>query len=145
MYKRCRKEQVMWKLEVSEGYDGPRLSSIKKFGAGWQVWRFDPNLGTPEELAEVESARDKFCQNIIWLIVIKLRWGYMTCLCFNWVSGTDTGPTSTCGLAFWAGSGWWDWATAAGADSWGLVFEGDGVCTGGANPGIGTFLACHAL
>lgn len=27
--------------------------------------KFDPNLGTPEELAQVENARDKFCQNII--------------------------------------------------------------------------------
>jgi hypothetical protein len=68
----------------------------------------------------------------------------MTCLCVSWVSGAGTGPSCTCGLAFWVGRDCWDSATAVGADSWGLVFEVDGVCTGGANPGIGTFLACHA-
>ncbi|KAJ6925510.1 lupeol synthase isoform X4 [Populus alba x Populus x berolinensis] len=51
----------MWKLEVAEGH-GPWLLSTDDF-VGRQVWEFDPDLGTPEEHAEVEKAREKFSQN----------------------------------------------------------------------------------
>ncbi|KAJ6935151.1 beta-amyrin synthase-like [Populus alba x Populus x berolinensis] len=51
----------MWKLEVAEGHD-PWLLSTNDF-VGRQVWEFDPDLGTPEEHAEVEKARERFSQN----------------------------------------------------------------------------------
>ncbi|KAJ6767346.1 TERPENE CYCLASE/MUTASE FAMILY MEMBER [Salix purpurea] len=51
----------MWKLEAAERYD-PWLVSTNNF-AGRHVWKFDPDLGTPEERAEVEKAREKFSQS----------------------------------------------------------------------------------
>lgn len=53
----------MWKLKLSEG-DGSTswLKSVNNH-IGRQYWEFDPNLGTPEELAEVENARDAFKKN----------------------------------------------------------------------------------
>lgn len=51
----------MWKLEVAEG-DGPWLFSTNNF-VGRQTWKFDPHFGTPEELAQVEIAREKFRLN----------------------------------------------------------------------------------
>ncbi|KAB5560415.1 hypothetical protein DKX38_005372 [Salix brachista] len=51
----------MWKLEEAERHD-PWLVSTNNF-VGRHVWKFDPDLGTPEERAEVEKAREKFSQN----------------------------------------------------------------------------------
>ncbi|KAI9396458.1 hypothetical protein POPTR_004G132500v4 [Populus trichocarpa] len=51
----------MWRLEVAEG-DGPWLFSTNKF-VGRQIWRFEPNVWTPEEQAQVEMAREKFRLN----------------------------------------------------------------------------------
>uniref|UniRef100_A0A6N2KYX3 Uncharacterized protein n=1 Tax=Salix viminalis TaxID=40686 RepID=A0A6N2KYX3_SALVM len=55
------RKHEMWKLEEAERHD-PWLVSTNNF-AGRQVWKFDPDLGTPEERAEVEKAREKFSQN----------------------------------------------------------------------------------
>ncbi|XP_026656493.2 cycloartenol Synthase-like [Phoenix dactylifera] len=48
----------MWRLKIGEG-GNPMLRTVNNF-AGRQVWEFDPNLGTPEELAKVEEARENF-------------------------------------------------------------------------------------
>jgi cycloartenol synthase len=51
----------MWKLKLSEGND-PWVKSVNNH-IGRQYWEFDPNLGTPEERAQVEKARDGFKKN----------------------------------------------------------------------------------
>ncbi|KAF5198234.1 Cycloartenol synthase, partial [Thalictrum thalictroides] len=49
----------MWKLKISEGERNPWLSTVNNH-VGRQVWEYDPNLGTPEDLMEVEKARESF-------------------------------------------------------------------------------------
>ncbi|KAK2980823.1 hypothetical protein RJ640_020475 [Escallonia rubra] len=51
----------MWKLILSKGDDDPVES--KNDHLGRQFWEFDPNLGTPEERAQVEKAREEFHNN----------------------------------------------------------------------------------
>ncbi|XVE62723.1 hypothetical protein DITRI_Ditri06bG0142300 [Diplodiscus trichospermus] len=51
----------MWKLKLSQGNE-PRLRS-KNNHMGRQYWEFYPNLGTPEERAQVEKARYQFTNN----------------------------------------------------------------------------------
>nr|XP_029122909.1 cycloartenol Synthase [Elaeis guineensis] len=48
----------MWRLKIAEG-GNPMLRTINNF-VGRQTWEFDPNLGTPEELAKVEEARENY-------------------------------------------------------------------------------------
>lgn len=50
----------MWKLKVSEG-GSPWLRSTNNH-CGRQVWEFDPELGSLEEIAEVEEARKTFVE-----------------------------------------------------------------------------------
>ncbi|KAF2530879.1 hypothetical protein F2Q70_00030367 [Brassica cretica] len=51
----------MWKLKIGDG-DSPWLRSTNNH-VGRQTWEFNPLLGTPEELAAIEEARNSFTQN----------------------------------------------------------------------------------
>ncbi|KAJ8450295.1 hypothetical protein Cgig2_004752 [Carnegiea gigantea] len=48
----------MWKLKIAEG-DSPWLRTTNNH-VGRQIWEFDPNLGTLEEIRAVEEARENF-------------------------------------------------------------------------------------
>ncbi|EEF31911.1 Cycloartenol synthase, putative, partial [Ricinus communis] len=52
----------MWRLKIAERGNDPYIYSTNNF-LGRQIWEFDPNAGTPEELAEVEQARQYFWTN----------------------------------------------------------------------------------
>ncbi|OVA01970.1 hypothetical protein BVC80_1479g4 [Macleaya cordata] len=50
----------MWKLKIADkGGNKPPLRTLNNH-VGRQVWEFDPNLGMPEELIEIEKAREAF-------------------------------------------------------------------------------------
>ncbi|KAB1212040.1 Cycloartenol synthase 2 [Morella rubra] len=51
----------MWKLKFAEG-GSPWLRSLNDH-VGRQFWEFDPKLGSPEDLAEIEKARENFSKN----------------------------------------------------------------------------------
>ncbi|KAL1820018.1 hypothetical protein DCAR_0416325 [Daucus carota subsp. sativus] len=51
----------MWKLKVAEG-GSPWLRTLNNH-IGRQIWEFDPELGSPEELAEIEKVRESFRDN----------------------------------------------------------------------------------
>ncbi|KAI3963265.1 hypothetical protein MKW92_025056, partial [Papaver armeniacum] len=48
----------MWRLKIAEG--GNQWLRTTNNHIGRQIWEFDPNLGTPEELQEIENARESF-------------------------------------------------------------------------------------
>nr|AGK62447.1 cycloartenol synthase [Panax quinquefolius] len=48
----------MWKLKIAEG-GNPWLRTLNDH-VGRQIWEFDPNIGSPEELAEIEKVRENF-------------------------------------------------------------------------------------
>ncbi|KAJ8558471.1 hypothetical protein K7X08_005237 [Anisodus acutangulus] len=51
----------MWKLNVAEG-GSPWLRTLNCH-IGRQLWDFEPNLGSPEDLAEIEKFRAEFHNN----------------------------------------------------------------------------------
>ncbi|KAL8135301.1 hypothetical protein AgCh_010095 [Apium graveolens] len=51
----------MWKLKVAQG-ESPWLRTLNNH-SGRQIWEFDPKLGSPEELAEIEKVRESFRHN----------------------------------------------------------------------------------
>ncbi|KAL8135298.1 hypothetical protein AgCh_010092 [Apium graveolens] len=51
----------MWKLKIAEGAS-PWLRTSNNH-SGRQIWEFDPNLGSPEELAQIEKARKSYHEN----------------------------------------------------------------------------------
>ncbi|ONK82040.1 uncharacterized protein A4U43_C01F35510 [Asparagus officinalis] len=55
------RDWVMWKLKIAEG-GSPWLRTNNNH-VGRQFWEFDPNHGTPEEIAEIEKARRIFWEN----------------------------------------------------------------------------------
>ena len=54
-------ETTMWKLKFAEG-GSPWLRSLNNH-VGRQVWEFDPKLGSPQDLLEIEKARQNFHEN----------------------------------------------------------------------------------
>ncbi|KAJ0007045.1 hypothetical protein Pint_30725 [Pistacia integerrima] len=52
----------MWRLKIANGGDSPYMFSTNNY-VGRQIWEFDLDAGTPEELAEVEEARQHFYKN----------------------------------------------------------------------------------
>ncbi|XP_004513122.1 probable oxidosqualene cyclase [Cicer arietinum] len=52
----------MWKLKLSSEGDEELVRSVNKH-IGRQFWEFDPNLGTQQERAQVEQARNEFHHN----------------------------------------------------------------------------------
>ncbi|KAH9668035.1 Beta-amyrin synthase [Citrus sinensis] len=53
----------MWRLKIAVGdKNSPYMFTTNNF-VGRQIWEFDPNAGSPEELAEVEEARQSFYKN----------------------------------------------------------------------------------
>ncbi|KAK8635354.1 hypothetical protein V6N13_004095 [Hibiscus sabdariffa] len=53
----------MWKLKLAAAEGGdPWLRTVNNH-VGRQIWEFDPDLGSPEELMEIEKARLTFTNN----------------------------------------------------------------------------------
>ncbi|XP_010545605.1 PREDICTED: seco-amyrin synthase-like [Tarenaya hassleriana] len=52
----------MWRLRTGKGGDDPHLFSTNDY-VGRQVWEFDRDAATPQELADVEDARRNFSEN----------------------------------------------------------------------------------
>ncbi|CAM8990204.1 unnamed protein product [Rhodiola kirilowii] len=52
----------MWKLRIAESGSDPYIYSTNNF-VGRQIWEFDPQAGTPEERAQVETIRANFYKN----------------------------------------------------------------------------------
>lgn len=59
---RAKLGKKMWKLKLSEGINEPWVRSLNNH-VGRQFWEFEPNLGTPEEQAQVEKLRNDFTKN----------------------------------------------------------------------------------
>ncbi|XP_049387802.1 beta-amyrin synthase isoform X13 [Solanum stenotomum] len=57
-----QKNLRMWKLKIAKGQDDPYLYSTNNY-VGRQTWEYDPNVGTIEEQAEIEEARQHFWNN----------------------------------------------------------------------------------
>ncbi|KAK4352553.1 hypothetical protein RND71_028071 [Anisodus tanguticus] len=51
----------MWKLKIAEG-GNPWLRTTNNY-VGREVWEFDPNLGSPEDRAEIDKFRDYFSKH----------------------------------------------------------------------------------
>lgn len=71
----------MWKLRIgAKAAKDPHLSTTNNY-LGRQIWEFDANAGSPEELSEVDQARQNFSDNksqykasgdLLWRMQVKL-------------------------------------------------------------------------
>ncbi|KAK4391921.1 Cycloartenol synthase [Sesamum angolense] len=52
----------MWTLKTGDQGSSPWLHSVNGH-VGRQWWEFDPRLGSPEEVAEIERLRQEFHNN----------------------------------------------------------------------------------
>nr|QBZ67935.1 euphol/tirucallol synthase [Euphorbia tirucalli] len=52
----------MWRLKIAEQGNNPNIYSTNNF-LGRQIWEYDANAGTPQDIAEVEDARLRFWNN----------------------------------------------------------------------------------
>ncbi|KAI9181725.1 hypothetical protein LWI28_017898 [Acer negundo] len=52
----------MWRLKIAESGNNPYIYSTNNY-VGRQIWEFDPHANNPEELADVEEARQNFYKN----------------------------------------------------------------------------------
>ncbi|KAK4849425.1 hypothetical protein QYF36_024634 [Acer negundo] len=52
----------MWRLKIAESGNNPYIYSTNNY-VGRQIWEFDPHANNPEELADVEEARQNFNKN----------------------------------------------------------------------------------
>ncbi|KAL8149707.1 cycloartenol Synthase [Apium graveolens] len=52
----------MWNLKIADGARTPWLRTVNNH-LGRQIWEFDPELGSPQELAEIEKVREAFRDN----------------------------------------------------------------------------------
>lgn len=58
-----RSDTKMWRLRIgATAGDKPDLCTTNNF-LGRQIWEFDVNAGSPEELAEIVEARQNFSDN----------------------------------------------------------------------------------
>ena len=71
----------MWKLKIAEG-GNPWLQTVNGH-VGRQIWEFDPKLGSPEEIVEIEKARENFRKDrfqrkhsadLLMRIQVRKRW-----------------------------------------------------------------------
>ncbi|CAN8242413.1 unnamed protein product [Cochlearia groenlandica] len=54
----------MWRLKIgAKGGDDPYLSTTNNY-LGRNIWEFDSNAGSQEELYEVDEARRNFSENM---------------------------------------------------------------------------------
>ncbi|KAI4368845.1 hypothetical protein MLD38_017357 [Melastoma candidum] len=57
----ARRSKKMWKLNIAQG-TSPWLRTTNNH-VGRQIWEFEPNCGTPEELKEIENTRGNFAKH----------------------------------------------------------------------------------
>ncbi|KAI4332357.1 hypothetical protein L6164_017274 [Bauhinia variegata] len=82
----------MWKLKIAQGSNNPYLVSSRDF-VGRQTWEFDADAKNPEELAQVEAARQNYHENRHQVRVSSdLLWRMQILGVFDWSSSLPVPP-----------------------------------------------------